>query len=135
MEMVGWGRVVTRRPPTTEEHASLSFVWKVAKAARSNAVVFGSGTRTFAIGSGSPARVGAVHVARDTAKHLGISLVGTVLASEAMFPFRDVVDQVAAAGATAIVQPGGSKRDDEVIAAANEHDMAMIFTHYRHFRH
>ncbi|MEK7584324.1 MAG: bifunctional phosphoribosylaminoimidazolecarboxamide formyltransferase/IMP cyclohydrolase [Patescibacteria group bacterium] len=135
MEIVRMGQVATTRPPTTEEYASLAFAWKVAKAARSNVVVFGIGTRTLAIGSGSPARVGAVHVASDTAKRLKISLKGSVLASEAFFPFRDGVDQVAAAGATAIVQPGGSTRDEEAIEAANEHDMAMIFTHYRHFRH
>ena len=135
MEIVRMGQVVSTRPPTTEEYESLAFAWKVAKASRSNAVVFAAGTRTLAIGSGSPARVGAVHVACDTAKRLGISLAGSVLASEAFFPFRDGVDQVAAAGATAIVQPGGSKRDDEAITAANEHDLAMVFTHYRHFRH
>ena len=128
-------KVVTKRQPTEGEYQAMEFGWKIVKAARSNAVVFAAPNVALAIGSGATARVDAVHVARDKAKRVGANLGGSVLASEAFFPFRDGVDIAVKAGATAIVQPGGSVRDDEVIAAADEHGIAMVFTGVRHFRH
>ena len=125
-------RVVTRRAPTEEEWAALRFAWKVCAHAKSNTVVFARRDRAAAVGAGQMSRVDAVNVA--TLKAAG-RLVGTVSASDAFFPFRDGLDAIAAAGATAVVQPGGSKRDAEVVAAADEHGMAMVFAGRRHFRH
>ncbi|MEM6293800.1 MAG: bifunctional phosphoribosylaminoimidazolecarboxamide formyltransferase/IMP cyclohydrolase [Myxococcota bacterium] len=125
-------RVATERAPTPEEMASLEVAWRVAKHVRSNAIVMAKDGATVGIGGGQTSRVeaarGAVSRAADRAK-------GSVLASDGFFPFRDGVDAAAAAGVTAVVQPGGSKRDEEVIAAANEHGIAMIMTGERHFRH
>lgn len=125
-------KVVTRRKPTEEELKALLFAWKVCKHVKSNAVVYTLKDRTVGIGAGQMSRV-------DSSKIAGIkaqsSLKGTVVASDAFFPFRDGVDTVAEAGATAIIQPGGSLRDNEVIEAANEHGVAMVFTGMRHFRH
>jgi len=125
-------KVVTQRAPDAGELAALGFAWRVAKHVKSNAIVFCGGTRTAAVGAGQMSRVDSVEVARMKAQ---LPLAGTVVASDAFFPFRDGVDAIAAAGATAIVQPGGSVRDEEVIAAANQHGMAMVFTGMRHFRH
>jgi len=125
-------RVVTRRPPTGEELASLDFAWRVCKHVKSNAIVYGRATRTVAIGAGQMSRVDSARIARLKA---ALPLEGCVAASDAFFPFRDGVDVLAEAGATAIIQPGGSVRDDEVIAAADERNLAMVFTGMRHFRH
>ena len=128
-------RVVTRRAPTPTEWHALRFAWRICAHVKSNAVIFTAADRTLAIGAGQMSRVDAVHLARMKA---GISvdlLRGSVAASDAFFPFRDGLDAVAEAGATAVVQPGGSVRDEEVIAAADEHGLAMVFTGRRHFRH
>lgn len=125
-------KVVTTRAPTPEELEALSFAWVVAKHVRSNAIVYGYRDRVAAVGAGQMSRVDSAEIARHKAKN---QLAGTVAASDAFFPFRDGLDQLAQAGATAVVQPGGSVRDEEVIAAANEHGLAMIFTGLRHFRH
>jgi len=132
-----WGnaempQVVTKRAPTAEEWEALRFAWRVCAHVKSNAVIFTARDRTLAVGAGQMSRVDAVNIA--VAKAPG-KLAGSVAASDAFFPFRDGLDAVAAAGATAVVQPGGSKRDDEVIAAADEHGIAMVFTGRRHFRH
>jgi len=128
-------RVVTRRQPTQEEWEALVFNWKVVKHVKSNAIVFGQRDRTLGIGAGQMSRVDSVELAVRKAKNAGLSLKGSVLASDAFFPFRDGIDAAAAAGATAVIQPGGSIRDEEVIAAADEHNIAMVFTGMRHFRH
>lgn len=125
-------RVVTRRAPTEAEWRALRFAWRVCAHVKSNAVIFSGPDQTLAIGAGQMSRVDAVKVAIMKA---GGSLAGSVAASDAFFPFRDGLDAVAAAGATAVVQPGGSVRDQEVIAAADEHGLAMVFTGRRHFRH
>ena len=125
-------RVVTKRQPTAEEWIALRFAWRVCAHVKSNAVIFTGADRTLAIGAGQMSRVDAVKVA--VMKATG-PLAGSVAASDAFFPFRDGLDAVAAAGATAVVQPGGSVRDAEVIAAADEHGLAMVFTGRRHFRH
>ena len=129
-------RVVTRREPTAEQWQALRFAWRVMAHVKSNTVIFTQADRTVAIGAGQMSRVDAVQVARLKAQSIGPdALRGTVAASDAYFPFRDGLDAVAAAGATAVVQPGGSVKDDEVIAAADEHGLAMVFTGRRHFRH
>jgi phosphoribosylaminoimidazolecarboxamide formyltransferase / IMP cyclohydrolase len=125
-------KVVSRRAPTAEELAGLDFAWRVCKHVKSNAIVYGRGTRTVAIGAGQMSRVDSAKIARIKA---ALPLEGCVAASDAFFPFRDGVDVLAEAGATAIIQPGGSIRDEEVIAAADERDLAMVFTGMRHFRH
>jgi len=125
-------KVVTRRKPTEEEKRAMAFGWKVAKHVKSNAIVLVREDRTIGIGAGQMSRVDSTRLAVMKAQS---STKGTVLASDAMFPFRDGVDTGAEAGAVAIIQPGGSIRDDEVIAAADEHGIAMVFTGMRHFRH
>ena len=128
--------VVSRRQPTPEEWQALRFAWRICAHVKSNTVMFATADRTLAIGAGQMSRVDAVKVARMKAESLGsTALAGSVAASDAFFPFRDGLDAVAAAGATAVVQPGGSVRDQEVIAAADEHGLAMVFTGRRHFRH
>ena len=124
--------VVTRREPTPAEWEALTFAWKVAKHVKSNAVVFTTANTTVGIGAGQMSRVDSCRVAIIKAQS---SLKGTVVASDAFFPFRDGIDAVAEAGATAIIQPGGSVRDGETIQAADEHGVAMVFTGIRHFRH
>jgi phosphoribosylaminoimidazolecarboxamide formyltransferase/IMP cyclohydrolase len=126
-------RVVTKRQPTAEEWTALRFAWRVCAHVKSNAVIFTSANRTLAVGAGQMSRVDAVKVAVMKAGEG--TLAGSVAASDAFFPFRDGLDALAAAGATAVVQPGGSMRDGEVIAAADEHGIAMVFTGRRHFRH
>jgi phosphoribosylaminoimidazolecarboxamide formyltransferase/IMP cyclohydrolase len=129
-------KVVTRRLPTPEEWRALRFAWRVCAHVKSNTVLFTAADRTLAIGAGQMSRVDAVRVARMKADAIGPdALRGSAAASDAFFPFRDGLDAVAAAGATAVVQPGGSVRDQEVIAAADEHGLAMVFTGHRHFRH
>jgi phosphoribosylaminoimidazolecarboxamide formyltransferase/IMP cyclohydrolase len=133
-------RVVTKRAPTADEWIALRFAWRVMAHVKSNTVIFTDAMRTLAIGAGQMSRVDAVKVATLKASGWtlteGVSpLAGSVAASDAFFPFRDGLDAVAAAGATAVVQPGGSVRDQEVIAAADEHGMAMVFAGKRHFRH
>ena len=125
-------RVVTKRRPTDEEWAALRFSWRVCAHVKSNTVIFAHADRLAAVGAGQMSRVDAVNVAVMKA---GGDLAGTVAASDAFFPFRDGLDALAAAGATAVVQPGGSKRDAEVVAVADEHGMAMVFAGRRHFRH
>jgi phosphoribosylaminoimidazolecarboxamide formyltransferase/IMP cyclohydrolase len=126
---------VTRREPTAQEWQGLRFAWRVCAHVKSNTVIFTDAKRTLAIGAGQMSRVDAVNVAVMKAKSAERSLEGSVAASDAFFPFRDGLDALAAAGATAVVQPGGSVRDAEVIAAADEHGIAMVFTGRRHFRH
>ena len=129
-------KVTTARQPTAEEWRALRFAWRICAHVKSNAVIFTAADRTLAIGAGQMSRIDAVNVARMKAEAAGLNvLAGAVAASDAFFPFRDGLDAVAAAGATAVIQPGGSLRDDEVIAAANEHGLAMVFTGRRHFRH
>jgi phosphoribosylaminoimidazolecarboxamide formyltransferase/IMP cyclohydrolase len=125
-------KVVTRRAPTPEEWNALRFAWRVCGHVKSNAVIFTTADRTLAVGAGQMSRVDAVKVA--VMKAAG-TLARSVAASDAFFPFRDGLDAVADAGATAVVQPGGSVRDAEVIAAADEKGLAMVFTARRHFRH
>ncbi|HVG71413.1 MAG TPA: bifunctional phosphoribosylaminoimidazolecarboxamide formyltransferase/IMP cyclohydrolase [Vicinamibacterales bacterium] len=129
-------RVVTKRQPSETEWQALRFAWRICAHVKSNAVIFTSADRTLAIGAGQMSRVDAVHLARMKAAGAGSELLrGSVAASDAFFPFRDGLDAVAEAGATAVVQPGGSVRDEEVMAAADEHGLAMVFTGRRHFRH
>jgi phosphoribosylaminoimidazolecarboxamide formyltransferase/IMP cyclohydrolase len=128
-------RVVTRRSPTPDEWQALRFAWRVCAHVKSNAVIFTAADRTLAIGAGQTSRVDAVKLAAMKAAAGGVSLAGSVAASDAFFPFRDGLDAVAEAGAVAVVQPGGSVRDAEVIAAADERGLAMVFTGRRHFRH
>ena len=136
-ESVGAGdlKAVTRTRPNEAQTADLLFAWTVARFVKSNAIVFCGGGRTLGVGAGQMSRVDAARMATIKAGNAGLSLQGSVVASDAFFPFRDGVDTVAQAGARAIIQPGGSLRDDEVIAAADEHGIAMVFTGYRHFRH
>jgi len=129
-------RVVTKRQPTAEEWQGLRFAWRVCAHVKSNTIIFTSADRTLAIGAGQMSRVDAAKVARMKADTIGPdALKGSVAASDAFFPFRDGLDVVADAGATAVVQPGGSVRDQDVIAAADERGLAMVFTGRRHFRH
>jgi phosphoribosylaminoimidazolecarboxamide formyltransferase / IMP cyclohydrolase len=128
-------RVVTRRAPTPEEWESMLFAWKVCKHVKSNAIVYCRGEQTLGIGAGQMARVDSSRIAVWKAAEAGLELKGSVVASEALFPFPDGLVAAAEAGATAAIQPGGSIRDDEVIKAADERGMAMVFTGIRHFRH
>jgi phosphoribosylaminoimidazolecarboxamide formyltransferase/IMP cyclohydrolase len=127
----GW-RCVTTRPPTEEERRALAFAWAVCRHVKSNAIVIAGGDQTVGIGAGQMSRVDSCRLAIDKAR---LPVAGTSAASDAFFPFRDGLDVLAEAGVTAVVQPGGSKRDSEVIAAADEHGVAMLFTGVRHFRH
>jgi phosphoribosylaminoimidazolecarboxamide formyltransferase/IMP cyclohydrolase len=128
-------RIVTRKHPTPLQLADLLFAWRVAKFVKSNAIVFCAGGMTLGVGAGQMSRVDSARIASIKAENAGLSLKGSVVASDAFFPFRDGVDVVAKAGAAAVIQPGGSVRDEEVIAAADEHGIAMAFTGVRHFRH
>jgi phosphoribosylaminoimidazolecarboxamide formyltransferase / IMP cyclohydrolase len=128
-------RVVTKRPPTAGEWTALRFAWRVCAHVKSNTILFTDAGRTLAIGAGQMSRVDAANVATMKAGQAQVDLKGSAAASDAFFPFRDGLDAVAAAGATAVVQPGGSVRDADVIAAADEHGLAMVFTGRRHFRH
>jgi phosphoribosylaminoimidazolecarboxamide formyltransferase/IMP cyclohydrolase len=128
-------KMVTTRSPTEQELADLLFCWEVAKFVKSNAIVYARNGRTIGIGAGQMSRVYSAKIANIKAADEGLEVKGSVMASDAFFPFRDSIDAAAEAGITAIIQPGGSIRDEEVIAAANEHGMAMVFTGMRHFRH
>ena len=127
--------VVTRRAPTAAELEDLLFAWRVVKHVKSNAIVLAKDAMTVGIGAGQMSRVWSTRIAALKGNEAALPVAGSVLASDAFFPFRDGVDDAAEAGAVAIIQPGGSMRDDEVIAAANEHGIAMVFTRVRHFRH
>lgn len=128
-------KVKTTRPPTREELEAMRFGWRVVKHVKSNAIVFASHDRTLAIGAGQMSRVDSCRIAVWKAKEAGLSLKGSIVASDAMFPFPDGLLAASDAGATAAIQPGGSVKDEEVIAAANERKMAMVFTGFRHFLH
>lgn len=128
-------RVVSERQPTTQELQDALFCWKVAKFVKSNAIVYARDNRTIGIGAGQMSRVYSAKIAGIKAADEGLTVNGSAMASDAFFPFRDGIDAAAAVGITCVIQPGGSIRDDEVIAAANEHGIAMIFTDMRHFRH
>ena len=128
-------KVVTRRPPTEQEMMAMRFGWRVVKHVKSNAIVFASTDRTLGIGAGQMSRVDSARIAVWKAKEAGLSLKGSVIASDAMFPFADGLDAAIESGATACIQPGGSIRDEEVIAAADAAGLAMVFTGHRHFRH
>jgi len=128
-------RVVTRRKPTEDEMNDLVFAFRVAKFVKSNAIVFCRDGATLGVGAGQMSRVDSSRIASIKAKNAGLSLRGSVVASDAFFPFRDGLDVVVQAGARAVIQPGGSVRDADVIAAADEHGIAMVFTGMRHFRH
>ena len=127
--------VVTHKAPTPAQLADLTFAWRVAKYVKSNAIVYCGNGRTLGIGAGQMSRVDSTRIAASKAKGAGLELAGSVVASDAFFPFRDGLDVAADNGAIAVIQPGGSVRDDEVIAAANERGIAMVFTKIRHFRH
>ncbi|HNB56337.1 MAG TPA: bifunctional phosphoribosylaminoimidazolecarboxamide formyltransferase/IMP cyclohydrolase, partial [bacterium] len=128
-------KVVTRRAPNAEEMHALLFGWTIVKHVKSNAIVYAAADRTLGIGAGQMSRVDASELAVSKSGKSGLSLKNSAIASDAFFPFRDGVDAAAAAGATAVIQPGGSVKDAEVIAAADEHNMAMVFTSIRHFKH
>lgn len=128
-------KVVTKRSPTVDEMNALLFAWIIVKHVKSNAIVYAAKDRTLAIGAGQMSRVDSSRIAVEKAKLSGLSLIGSVMASDAFFPFADGLLEAASAGATAVIQPGGSVRDNEVIAAADERNIAMIFTGMRHFRH
>jgi phosphoribosylaminoimidazolecarboxamide formyltransferase/IMP cyclohydrolase len=128
-------KVVTRREPTDAEMVDLLFTWRVAKFVKSNAIVYGKGGMTIGVGAGQMSRVNSARIAAIKAEHAGLDVKGAVMASDAFFPFRDGLDNAASVGITAVIQPGGSMRDEEVIKAADEHNIAMVFTGMRHFRH
>ena len=133
-----WGSTssaVTRRAPSAAEARDLRFAWTVAKHVKSNAIVYARDRRTVGVGAGQSSRIHAARIAALKAAEAGLELAGAAMASDAFFPFRDGIDAAREAGATAVIQPGGSRNDDEVIAAADEHGMAMLFTGMRHFRH
>ena len=129
------GKVVTERPPGADEMKAMLFGWRIAKHVKSNAIVYASKDRTLGIGAGQMSRIDASRIAIWKAKDAGLSLAGSCVASDAFFPFPDGLLAAAEAGATCAIQPGGSVRDAEVIQAANERKMAMVFTGMRHFRH
>jgi len=125
-------KVVTDRQPTDEEMRALRFAWIIAKHVKSNAIVYARDGQLVGVGAGQMSRVDSVKLAAIKAE---LPIEGCVMASDAFFPFRDGVDEAARAGITAVIQPGGSVRDEEVIAAANEHNLAMVLTGMRHFKH
>jgi phosphoribosylaminoimidazolecarboxamide formyltransferase/IMP cyclohydrolase len=128
-------KVVTKRAPTAQEMSDLLFAWRVAKYVKSNAIVYCKDNMTVGVGAGQMSRVDSARIAAIKAENNGLTVAGCVAASDAFFPFRDGLDVLARAGATAVIQPGGSVRDAEVIAAADEQNLAMVFTGFRHFRH
>ncbi|HEY8537619.1 MAG TPA: bifunctional phosphoribosylaminoimidazolecarboxamide formyltransferase/IMP cyclohydrolase, partial [Steroidobacteraceae bacterium] len=128
-------KVVTKRQPTQAELDDLLFAWQVCKFVKSNAIVYVKDRMTIGIGAGQMSRVVSSRIAAMKAKDEGFTVQGSVMASDAFFPFRDGLDVAAEYGISAVIQPGGSMRDQEVIDAANEHGMAMVFTGMRHFRH
>jgi len=128
-------KVVTKRAPTKQELRDLLFAWKVVKFVKSNAIVYCKEGRTIGVGAGQMSRVYSARIASIKATDAGLEVRGSVMASDAFFPFRDGLDQAAEVGVTAVIQPGSSMRDQEVIAAADQHGIAMVFTGMRHFRH
>lgn len=128
-------KVVTKTAPTETQIRDLMFAWKVGKMVKSNAIVYARDCQTIGVGAGQMSRVNSARIAGIKAEHAGLEVRGSVMASDAFFPFRDGIDNAAKAGIAAVIQPGGSMRDEEVIAAADEHGIAMVFTGMRHFRH
>ncbi len=128
-------KVVTKIQPTEQQLRDLLFAWKVAKYVKSNAIIYANNGQTVGVGAGQMSRVNSARIAAIKAEHAGLEVKGSVMASDAFFPFRDGIDQAGERGIAAVIQPGGSIRDEEVIAAADEHGMAMVFTGMRHFRH
>jgi phosphoribosylaminoimidazolecarboxamide formyltransferase/IMP cyclohydrolase len=128
-------RVVSKLQPTQQQWLDLLFAWKVAKFVKSNAIVYAANGQTVGVGAGQMSRINSARIAAIKAEHAGLPVKGSVMASDAFFPFRDGIDSAGASGIAAVIQPGGSIRDDEVIAAADEHGMAMVFTGMRLFRH
>ena len=127
--------VVTKKKPTIKQFNDMLFAFKITRYVKSNSIVFVKNNKTLAIGAGQMSRIDSTNIAFNKSKKERISLKGSVMASEAFFPFRDGIDKAASSGIAAIIQPGGSIKDDEVIAAANENNIAMVFTGMRHFRH
>ncbi len=128
-------RIVTKRAPSEQEIVDLLFAWKTCKFVKSNAIVYAKNLQTIGIGAGQMSRVYSARIAAIKAADGGLEVKGSVMASDAYFPFRDGLDSAAEVGVTAVIQPGGSIRDQEVIDAADEHGIAMVFTGMRHFRH
>ncbi|MGJ8686604.1 MAG: bifunctional phosphoribosylaminoimidazolecarboxamide formyltransferase/IMP cyclohydrolase [Spongiibacteraceae bacterium] len=128
-------KVVSKRQPTEAEIHDMIFAWKVAKFVKSNAIVYAKNRQTIGVGAGQMSRINSARIAAIKAEHAGLQVEGAVMASDAFFPFRDGIDNAAQNGISCVIQPGGSIRDDEVIAAADENNMAMVFTGMRHFRH
>ena len=135
LALYGELRVVSARAPSAEEMRDLLFAWKVAKFVKSNAIVYAKESRTIGVGAGPMSRVYSARIAGIKAHDANLQVEGSGMASDAFFPFRDGIDAAADAGIKAVIQPGGSMRDAEVIAAADEHGLAMVFTGVRHFRH
>lgn len=127
--------IVTQRKPTPDEYDSMMFAWKIAKHVKSNAIVYARNDRTVGVGAGQMSRFDSSKIAVLKAQEMNLNLEGTAVASDAFFPFADGLLEAVKAGATAVIQPGGSIRDEEVIKAADEHTIAMIFTGIRHFKH
>ena len=128
-------KVVSKRMPTQIEMTDMLFAWKVAKMVKSNAIIYAKNNQTVGVGAGQMSRINSARIAGIKAEHAGLAVVGAVMASDAFFPFRDGIDNAGQAGISCIIQPGGSMRDNEVIAAANENGIAMVFTGMRHFKH
>jgi phosphoribosylaminoimidazolecarboxamide formyltransferase/IMP cyclohydrolase len=128
-------KVVSKIQPSDQQLKDLLFAWQVAKFVKSNAIVYAANGQTVGVGAGQMSRINSARIAAIKAEHAGLAVKGSVMASDAFFPFRDGIDNAGQAGIAAVIQPGGSIRDDEVIAAADEHGMAMVFTGMRHFRH
>jgi len=127
--------IVSKRHPTPEELNDMIFAWNVAKFVKSNAIVYAKNQQTIGVGAGQMSRVYSARIAGIKAADENLTVAGSAMASDAFFPFRDGIDSAAQAGITSVIQPGGSIRDEEIITAANEHDMTMAFTAMRHFRH
>ncbi len=135
LELLKETRVVTKQAPSEAQLSHLLFAWRVAKFVKSNAIVYAKDGMTIGVGAGQMSRINSARIAGIKAEQAGLEVSGSVMASDAFFPFRDGIDKAAEAGISAVIQPGGSMRDEEVIAAADEHGMAMVFTGMRHFRH
>jgi phosphoribosylaminoimidazolecarboxamide formyltransferase / IMP cyclohydrolase len=128
-------KIVSKKQPSPQQLQDLLFAWRVAKFVKSNAIVFCGNGMTLGVGAGQMSRVDSTRIAAIKAQNAGLSLKNSVVASDAFFPFRDGIDVLAEAGAACVIHPGGSMRDEEVIAAADEHGLAMVLTGVRHFRH
>ena len=135
MELTNTLEVVSKVRPSEQQMSDLQFAWKVSKFVKSNAIIYAANNMTIGVGAGQMSRINSARIAGIKAEHAGLEVKGSVMASDAFFPFRDGIDNAAQAGIAAVIQPGGSMRDDEVIAAADEAGMAMVFTGMRHFRH